>query len=204
MGEYRKAGGFGGNKRGGFGSGRPSFGGGKPSFHRGGDRDGAPRELFPATCSSCHKSCEIPFRPSGDRPVYCRDCFGAQEGAAPDVRGRRDDRGNESRFPRKEYRAPVFSAPKPLGEDKRIEGLKRQLDDVSVKVDQILSILNAKHVVVPVEAKQPKKKSDAAAVREAVQDIITDIKTTKKAVKKEASDTTEKKVVKKKPAAKKS
>lgn len=85
-----------------------------------------------------------------------------------------------------------------------MEGLKRQLDDVSVKVDQILSILNAKHVVVPVEVKQPKKKSDASAIREAVQDIITDIKTAKKAVKKEASDTTEKKVVKKKPAAKKS
>jgi CxxC-x17-CxxC domain-containing protein len=50
------------------------------SSDRGGDR---PRpELFRATCAECGKSCEVPFRPSGDKPVYCRDCF--------DKRGDRD------------------------------------------------------------------------------------------------------------------
>jgi CxxC-x17-CxxC domain-containing protein len=32
-----------------------------------------------AVCSSCGKECEIPFRPTGDRPVYCRDCFSARK-----------------------------------------------------------------------------------------------------------------------------
>ncbi len=201
MGEYRKAGGFGGKKAGGFGGGRPSFGGGRPSFKRGGDRDGGPREMFPATCSSCHKSCEIPFRPSGERPVYCRDCFGSQEGSAPDTRGRRDDRGGESRFPRKEYQAPSFSAPKPPMEDKRIDGLKRQLDDVSAKVDQILHILNLKNSLVAIEEKQSKKKSDSLEVKAAVQEIVADIKTAQKGLKKEA--VAEKKVVKKKSVTKK-
>lgn len=33
------------------------------------------REMFTATCSGCGGVAEVPFNPSGDRPVYCRDCF---------------------------------------------------------------------------------------------------------------------------------
>lgn len=36
-----------------------------------------PREMFPAVCAECGVETEVPFRPSGDRPVYCRDCFNA-------------------------------------------------------------------------------------------------------------------------------
>jgi CxxC-x17-CxxC domain-containing protein len=34
--------------------------------------------MFPATCASCGQATEVPFKPSGNRPVYCRDCFQAQ------------------------------------------------------------------------------------------------------------------------------
>ena len=37
-----------------------------------------PRQMFPATCASCNKPTEVPFKPSGSRPVYCRDCFQSQ------------------------------------------------------------------------------------------------------------------------------
>ncbi|MCK4336258.1 MAG: DNA-directed RNA polymerase [Candidatus Aenigmarchaeota archaeon] len=33
------------------------------------------REMHKATCADCGKECEVPFKPSGDRPVYCRDCY---------------------------------------------------------------------------------------------------------------------------------
>ena len=33
------------------------------------------REMHPATCAECGKETQVPFRPSGDRPVYCSDCF---------------------------------------------------------------------------------------------------------------------------------
>jgi CxxC-x17-CxxC domain-containing protein len=33
------------------------------------------REMHPATCAQCGKATEVPFLPSGDRPVYCSDCF---------------------------------------------------------------------------------------------------------------------------------
>ncbi|MGC7872666.1 zinc-ribbon domain containing protein [Desulfosporosinus sp. FKB] len=33
------------------------------------------REMFPAICASCGKETTVPFQPTGDKPVYCRDCF---------------------------------------------------------------------------------------------------------------------------------
>ncbi len=33
------------------------------------------RKLTQAVCADCHKECEVPFKPTGDRPVYCKDCF---------------------------------------------------------------------------------------------------------------------------------
>lgn len=46
-------------------------------FGRGGNRGGnrGPREMHPAVCASCGVETQVPFRPSGDRPVYCSDCF---------------------------------------------------------------------------------------------------------------------------------
>ncbi|KLU65269.1 hypothetical protein DEAC_c28210 [Desulfosporosinus acididurans] len=36
------------------------------------------REMFPAVCAECGKETMVPFQPSGDKPVYCRDCFQSQ------------------------------------------------------------------------------------------------------------------------------
>ncbi|VBB07182.1 Hypothetical protein LUCI_2426 [Lucifera butyrica] len=33
------------------------------------------REMHAATCAACGAQTQVPFLPSGDRPVYCRDCF---------------------------------------------------------------------------------------------------------------------------------
>ncbi len=33
------------------------------------------REMFPAICATCGVETTVPFQPSGDRPVYCRDCY---------------------------------------------------------------------------------------------------------------------------------
>ena len=46
-------------------------GGGYSSY--GSSRSG--REMFAATCSSCGQEAQVPFQPSGDKPVYCSSCF---------------------------------------------------------------------------------------------------------------------------------
>ena len=34
-----------------------------------------PREMFEIECAECGAEATVPFRPRGDRPVYCSDCF---------------------------------------------------------------------------------------------------------------------------------
>ena len=31
--------------------------------------------MHPALCASCDQMTEVPFKPRGDRPVYCRTCY---------------------------------------------------------------------------------------------------------------------------------
>jgi CxxC-x17-CxxC domain-containing protein len=50
-------------------------GGGGGGYSRGGGGGFQRREMHPATCAECGKETQVPFRPSGDRPVYCSDCF---------------------------------------------------------------------------------------------------------------------------------
>ena len=110
-------------------SGRPSFG----NRGGGGDRDSFDRPKFKTVCAQCGKNCEVPFRPTGERPVYCSDCFGANKNAgAPTT----SFKPNDSR-----------PAPATIGafsretEDRRLDDMKRLLDSVNSKVDSILQAL---------------------------------------------------------------
>jgi CxxC-x17-CxxC domain-containing protein len=37
-----------------------------------------PREMHDATCSECGQPCQVPFKPTDGRPVYCRDCYSSK------------------------------------------------------------------------------------------------------------------------------
>lgn len=47
----------------------------------GGRRDSGPKEMHEVTCDKCKKKCEVPFKPTGDKPVYCSDCFRKDSGS---------------------------------------------------------------------------------------------------------------------------
>lgn len=131
MRDFKKSGSFGRQSGGNIGGGnfdrresrRPSSGG------RGGF-DGGHRDLFDATCANCGKPCQVPFRPSGDRPVYCRDCFARQAGSS----------GGSGNIPKKNFESrPPFRTHAPQGiADQRIDEIKRTLDAVNSKIDQLL------------------------------------------------------------------
>ncbi len=55
---------------------RRSNGGGYGSGYASGY--GSRREMHDVVCARCGKDTQVPFRPSGDRPVYCSDCFSNQ------------------------------------------------------------------------------------------------------------------------------
>jgi CxxC-x17-CxxC domain-containing protein len=64
------------------GGGGGGYGSGDSYGHRGGGGGGGGnRQLFKATCSSCGAETQVPFQPSSDRPVYCRNCYNSRRGA---------------------------------------------------------------------------------------------------------------------------
>src|SRR3970282_1143575 len=48
--------------------------------YSGGGYSRGPREMFDAVCARCSKETQVPFRPTGARPVYCSDCFRLMRG----------------------------------------------------------------------------------------------------------------------------
>jgi len=44
----------------------------------GGRGPAGPRQMHTVTCSECGQETQVPFKPTGEKPVYCRDCFNKQ------------------------------------------------------------------------------------------------------------------------------
>jgi CxxC-x17-CxxC domain-containing protein len=65
----------------------------------GGGYNGGTREMHPAVCAQCGKETTVPFKPSGDRPVYCSDCYSTQRGSS----GSGSSYGNRSGGGRRSY-----------------------------------------------------------------------------------------------------
>ena len=53
-------------------------------------------------CADCKKECEIPFKPSDDRPVYCKECFPKHKKGSL-FNSNRDSRPGERKFSRERH-----------------------------------------------------------------------------------------------------
>jgi CxxC-x17-CxxC domain-containing protein len=60
-------------------SGSNSYG---DSYGGGGSYERTPRQMTTVICSNCGKETQVPFVPTGDRPVYCSDCFSQMGGGS--------------------------------------------------------------------------------------------------------------------------
>ncbi|MCF7860531.1 hypothetical protein K9M09_02825 [Patescibacteria group bacterium] len=38
--------------------------------------------MFKAVCQECHQECEVPFRPTAGKPIFCSECFNGGDSAA--------------------------------------------------------------------------------------------------------------------------
>jgi len=77
---------FGGRDRRGGGS----FGGRREGRGRnfGGERNGRRQlEMHDVICSKCGKNCQVPFKPTGDKPVFCSACFESNGNGRGERRG---------------------------------------------------------------------------------------------------------------------
>ncbi|MFA6341027.1 MAG: CxxC-x17-CxxC domain-containing protein [Candidatus Paceibacterota bacterium] len=121
-------GGFGGNRGGGN-----RFGGNRGGGF-GGNKDRREVVMHDAVCDDCHKKCQVPFRPSGDKPVYCSDCFGGKRESAP--------RQSFDNAPRRDF------SPKPQD-----DGVRKQLEAINMKLDGIMRMMSK-----PTAEEKPKAK----------------------------------------------
>ena len=188
------------------------FGGGRDF----GDR--AERRMHRATCDECGESCEVPFKPSGEKPIFCSSCFENNGGGN---RGRSEGRSggrNERSFEEKRMYDAVCdecgdncevpfkpTAGKPIycsqcfgGKDKRSdrksgggneEQFKEQFDAINAKLDKILNALY-----------QKESKKDVKEVKKEVNEVKKEVI---KEMKEYKPKTVAKKVVTKKAATKK-
>ncbi len=62
----------------GAGGGYSAAGHGSGDGGYGGER--RPRQMFSAVCAECGRAAQVPFQPTGARPVYCSDCFQTRRG----------------------------------------------------------------------------------------------------------------------------
>ncbi|MEK7649862.1 MAG: CxxC-x17-CxxC domain-containing protein [Patescibacteria group bacterium] len=66
-------------------------------------------QMHDAICGKCGKQCQVPFRPTGERPVYCSDCFDKERDGGSERDGGRNfdrkDRGGRNFEERRMYSA---------------------------------------------------------------------------------------------------
>ncbi len=155
-------------------------GGGRSNNFRGrdGGRDSfGQKEMHDAVCDKCNEKCQVPFRPSGDKPIFCSDCFEKQGNS-------RGGRGGIS--------------------PEQFEMLNNKLDKImkalSIKPEKKVAIKNkvAKDNLEAMFADDPKEEKEVKKEKKTAKKKTTAKKTTKKETKVKAKSKT-----KAKPAAKK-
>ena len=93
-----------------------------------------------ATCDACGKSCEVPFKPTAGKPVYCDDCFS---------KGDNKSEGRKSG-------GSVGS--------KEIEQLNIKLDAILKRLDSLMP-KSAESAVKPEKAKAKAEKADESVTK---------------------------------------
>ena len=138
-----------------------------------------PVTMHKAICSECGKDCEVPFKPTGDKPVFCSDCFRNKRNDAPGRFGGKDF-GKSNFGDRRMYKAvcdkcgkecevpfkPTSDKPiycnecfNKVGKGRSLDEAGRQqagrqLEIINAKLDEILKVLTS---FIPAKANEKKK-----------------------------------------------
>ena len=140
-----------------------SFGGGNRSrsfgSNRGGfDRNRNDRQMYDAVCDKCGRDCQVPFQPTGEKPIYCSECFekmnGRNEGSERNFGGNRDFGGNNRRFEARDTK------------DYSQDNTRSEIESLNKKMDRIIELLTAQKsapVTAPAVVKKIKKEKKIEA-----------------------------------------
>jgi CxxC-x17-CxxC domain-containing protein len=143
-------------------------------------RDSGRREMHRAVCDECGQNCEVPFRPSGDKPIYCSNCFENRGGG----NSNRSNRSSERRSGGSSYGKP----------DNTNKQLLDQVSSLNKKLDRILVVLESG--TGKTEKIEPKKVEKMEVKVEVKEEPKEEKKEVKKVVKKTTSEKESKKTKK--------
>ncbi len=76
-------------------------------------------EMTRVTCSECGESCEVPFKPTTNKPIYCSECFNKRNKASSDNRS--------------------------SGYDNKSAGSGKDFEIINAKLDKIMKALDIKY-----------------------------------------------------------
>ncbi|MFH1456696.1 MAG: CxxC-x17-CxxC domain-containing protein [Patescibacteria group bacterium] len=91
------------------------------------------QQMHDAVCDKCGKNCQVPFKPTNDKPIFCDDCFRFKKDGN---RGGRDS---------------VRDSGRNSGE------VMEQISLLNSKIDKLINMLTPKAVEKPKQTKKPKK-----------------------------------------------
>ena len=124
-------------------------------------RSSGRREMYDAVCDNCGKACKVPFKPSGDKPIYCSDCF-EEKGGRDSGRQKRDSfRGRDS--------GGRSSSGYSQGNvsDRSVLQLSKSIENLSIKLDSIIALLKTSEKPEMPEKKAEDKKEKAPKTKKA-------------------------------------
>jgi len=140
---------------------------GKDFGSRRGKDSGRPT-MHHATCNNCGKDCEVPFKPTGGKPIYCSSCFEKNQDEGPKKYGRDrkfksgdsrkrsfndrdsemysavcDNCGKDCEVPFRPTKGKPIYCDKCFGNTKEqdTDQLKKEFEILNKKLDKILEIL---------------------------------------------------------------
>jgi len=82
--------------------------------------------MHEAVCSNCGNSCQVPFKPSTNKPIYCDNCF--------------DKKGPKKSFDRPRFDRPNFDKPR----SENNEALIKKIDQMNTNLEKIIELLTPK------------------------------------------------------------
>lgn len=123
-----------------------------------------PQVMHKTICSDCGKECEVPFKPNGSKPVFCRDCFQGKRSS--------DSTRSESNYPRRsnfEDRGNNQTVrPQPV----LVPQYGQQFEALNAKLDRILNMLIVQETVKkptaiakPIVTAEPEVEVEAPVVK---------------------------------------
>ncbi len=156
-------------------SGKSNFrSGSRSNFRNNNQSNFKERKMYPAICDSCGKKCEVPFRPTSGKPVYCDSCFNKNSGNRRSAEGVRDRSRDQ------------------LGE--QIATINLKLD----KIMRVLEIIGESKTFTDKTAKNRKEKITPKKEKKIAKKILTKKTAKKKRRKKTINKKSAKKLIKKK------